>query len=333
MLKLDEIYKVGGHQVLFLVDEYGADHTFNDGVQLTPQTPKAAASFVSDAEVERARERIDGTAPAEPEAPASASDQPPPPKSKLAFLKPKKSAKIPSNVKLYGLWQTAIHNHAVNFASPLTIVPFSDDDESSGLFLICEAGVVVHSGLYRGRYIPNAPVALSQATRLEITPEILRRWRVPPVQARTTVQIARDISSRKSSRVLRIVFMSMGSLVVSCVVYYLISVDAEKRTNQMTQATSAASLAETNIKTTKLNKLTPDRYPDGLTVLSSFSVLQLIYATSGLTIDWDDIEKPEFVAFTATGSAPLYPLSFQHQRLIQPDGSYVYSWQKEGGAP
>lgn len=345
MFNLDETYKVGGHSVIFLVDEYGEEHTFQDAVLLALADGKHKASYVSDTDVERARKLGLGLLPDEIE--TAASDEiteespeslPVPTTLKSRFKLPskgkaKRKSILAARVKLFGFWQTALHNNAVNLAVPLTIAPFSDSDDRSGLFIIVENGAVIHSGLYNGRYIPNAPVDISRAARLEINQELLRKWRIPSPEARTTVEIAKQESDRRSQRTLRMIGSAGISLALACVTYYLIDIDVARRQAEFNSTSSQAQTSEGQTKALKINKLSADRYPDGETVLSLYAILQLAYATDGLQLNWDDFNKPEFISFTAIASRPLYPLNFQHTRVIQPDGTYLYSWPRTQVAP
>ncbi len=344
---LNRTFTIGGligRTVVFLADEFALQSKHTDAVELQPAKGKLPAAWLSDEEIRNARAFIKGevgsiletVTPDVLDPDSSAAARKAVAKNKKGFSlsgllkKPKgpteqAASPIDTGAAVYGFWSTALYNNLVSLDAPLTVAPFN---ESSGLYLVADSGVVVDSGLYVGSYIPGAALDLQSAQTLDVSDAAIRKWKAPPYPA---LSISEKVRLRKRQSDLRL-FRLMGALganlVVAFLLYQFLDSSATDRINRQSTAAQQSTLIESAIPALKINKLSPEKYPDTESLVALIAVQQLYYATRDLKINWDDFSSPEFKEFSAIASQPMMPLSFPHQRLQKADGTLLYTWPR-----
>lgn len=226
---------------------------------------------------------------------------------------------------VFGFWNTALHNHAVDLLSPLTVVPTG---QFTGLYLRTVNGEVVDTGSYVGGYVPGAETPLESATILTLTPATLRSWKLPSTPALTSIEIVQHRQALRRNRIYKFCATGVAAIVLAIAIYVQYASTATARQTELNMLTAQQNAILTEVTTSKKLKLSPDLYPDVTTVLGLFAAQQLYYGTQGLFVDWQDIAAPTFREFTAVSSDPVNTLTFPHTRRPLADGATFYAWPK-----
>mgnify|MGYP000288717045 CR=1 FL=1 len=361
---LDEVYRLattggmGSRYVVFIADEYAATSRHSDSVILA-LNPGAAHAWVRDTDIERARAFASGAVSTQANlaaeigqsAPDEASPSSDAKANPLAWLvaavrNKRGSSAVPdehkpgsqngsrngdkrgiaySNVAVHGFWQVALHNKAVHLGSQLAIAPF---DGSSGLFLILKDGQPLSSGMYRANMVPGSTVHISEAFVVDVSTRAIGAWRCPSEVCSTSAERLRASQRQKETKALRLVAIGAVATVSAIVVYMVSSGAAQRSLAELATLTADTDQSQSRITELRKTRFTPDKYPDGPSIVAINAVQQLYYATQDLRIDWQSIIGSQETFFQAEASRPFHQLTFTHTQNLKPDGSVNYSWPR-----
>lgn len=364
---LDHVYRlstsagIGSRHVVFIADEYAPLSRHADSVILTAN-PGAISSWVRDTDIERARAFASGAVTTQanlladagllPDSSEGAGDDgagasrkfvdalksklrrssgptDQPNKIRRAAVADKKQSAY-SNAAVHGFWQVALHNKSVDLRNPLALAKF---DDSSGLFLITEDGVPVSSGMYRANMVPGSPTSIADAFIVDVSPRAINGWKCPTEVCITSAERLRQSQRQNETKALRLVSLGALSLVAATAVYLVSASSANRRSLEFAQLSSEAQDSETRISEMRKTRFTPDKYPDGSSIVSINAIQQLYYSTQGLAFDWQNIITSDEREFRAIASRPFHQLTFPHTQNLRPDGTVSYSWPRSYVAP
>lgn len=356
---------LGARVVVFIPDEFAATSVHPDAVVCEEKTPTRPYLWVKDGDIVRARDFGDGIIDTQSTLvgvlPEIGTQQPPPgirarendlggdadsalPPSKIGAIAAKLAAKIRPRSShadhkektkpdakasfVYGFWQTALHNDAADLTNPLNVVLTGP---KSGLFLLCENGRPVRSGVFRAGMVPGYDGDFLSASIVNASDEAIRAWKAPPEPCLTSAERLRERQKHRDAKAGRLMLGAGVGVVAAIVVYMGMSKTAVSRSLELSTLDAQVNQLQAANTQKKKFKFTSDSYPDGESVTTILAVSQLYYGTQGLTFDWQNLLSVEFTKYVAAASPPRFELAFEHSQTLLHDGTVVYSWDKGQG--
>lgn len=235
---------LSGKPALFVRDEVATRSAYEneDAVQLQAPGASAPAIWVRDGEVAALRTRYPGT-------------------------------------PLYGFWQAALFNSAVDLHRPLHIAYTGHE---RGLYLLCAEGKAVQSGSFSANQVLDSSEPVSAAHVLD--PGDALRWRAPPIQARTMQEIVAQQERQRRNSLLRLVGGAAAILALTVGLNVVLSGIASTRAADIARASGLKTADQ--LKLDRLRVITNHgRFPDARSLLLLDRVTSVLYSVNDFRAD------------------------------------------------